>query len=196
MTEEEKNALIAEGKIDENGNVLDPANDGGEPAKQPEGNVKKVELTQEQLDAIIEGRLERERKKQAEKLAAEKQEAERKRLAENEEFKTLAEQYKAELEKIKEDARKSEINSKRTTLLMKAGYNEEQIARYGKFVEGETDEEMEASVELLKKDVPPTPKYVDPNAGNGSRQTPAPKDKEEKGRSLFQRLKADGRVGK
>lgn len=192
MTEEEKNALIAEGKLNPDGT---PLNDGQEPVKTPKGD-EEPKFTQAQLNALIQERLGRERTAQEKKLADEKAEAERKRLEENQEFKSLADQYKAELEKLKEDAQLAEKNSKRTTLLMKAGYNEEQIERYSKFVDGDDDAAMEAAVEQLKKDIPPTPKYVDPNAGNSSRQTPAPKDKEEKGRSLFQRLKAEGRTGR
>lgn len=195
MTEEERNQLIADGKLDAEGNPIEPSNNGGEPVKHPEGS-KKVELTQEQLDAIVEGRLARDRaareKAEAEKAA----EDERKRLAENNEFKTLAEKYEAELAQLKESARQADLNSKRTSELLKAGYNEEQVTRYVKYVEGETAEEIKAAVELLKKDVPPTPKYVDPNAGNSSRQKPVPKDKEEKGRSYFQRLKDEGKIRK
>lgn len=197
MTEEERNKLIEEGKLDAEGNPIEPqTNDGGEPVKPPKEGSKKLELTQEQLDAMIEGRLARDRKAREDAEAAEKAEAERKRLEENDEFKTLAEQYKAELEQLREDARKTELNAKRVSELVKAGYNEEQVERYGKYVEGETDEEIKAAVEVLKKDVPPTPGYVDPAAGNSQRQTPKPKDKEEKGRSYFQRLKGEGKIRK
>lgn len=196
MTEEERNQLIAEGKLDAEGNPIEPNKDGLAPETKPTGD-KKIELTQEQIDAMIEGRLQRERNKQAEKLAAEKAEAERKRLEENQEFKSLADEYKAELEKLKEDARKAEILGKKTQLLAKAGYTPEQVERYAKFVDGETDDEMQAAVDLLKQDVPPTPGYVDPKStGNSSRQSPPPKDKEEKGRSYFQRLKAEGKIRK
>lgn len=190
MTEEEKQALIAEGKLNPD---VTPINDGQEPVKTPNGDDE-PKYTQAQINQMIQDRLKREREKQEQKLAEEKAEAERKRLEENQEFKSLADQYKAELDRLKEDAQKAEKDSKRTKLLMKAGYNEEQIERYSKFVDGDDDAAMEAAVEQLKKDVPPTPKYVDPNAGNSSRQTPAPKDKESKGRELFQRLKANGQI--
>lgn len=193
MTEEEKQRLIAEGKLDENGNPIEPANNGGEPDKQPEGTPEAPKFTQAQLDAIISDRLKREREKREADEKAARDEAERKRLEENNEFKGLADQYKAELEKLKEDARKA----KKQALLVKAGYNDEQIERYSKFVDGTTDEELTASVELLKADVPPKANYVDPaGAGNGSRQTPEPKNKEDKGRELFKRLKAQGRTGR
>lgn len=196
MTEEERNQLIAEGKLDEQGNPIDPTKDGLAPETKPKGDDPEPKFTQEQLDAIISDRLKREREKREADEKKARDEAERKRLEENQEFKSLADQYKAELEQLREDARLAEKNSKRTSLLMKAGYNEEQIERYAKFVDGEDEAAMEAAVEQLKKDVPPTPKYVDPNAGNSQRQSPAPKDKEEKGRSLFQRLKAEGRTGR
>lgn len=193
MTEEEKQALIAEGKLNPDGT---PIKDGQEPDKTPIGDDDEPKYTKAQINVMIQDRLKREKEAQEKKLAEEKAEADRKRLEENEEFKSLADQYKAELDRLKEDAQKAEKDSKKTKLLMKAGYNEEQIERYSKFVDGEDEAAMEASVEQLKKDVPPTPKYVDPSAGNSSRQTPAPTNKEDKGRSLFQRLKAEGRTGR
>lgn len=192
MTEEEKQALIAEGKLDADGNPIAPEKDGLVPGTKPEGTKEEPKFTQAELDAILQDRLKRDREKReaAEKQARE--EAERKRLEENQEFKSLADQYKAELDRIKEDA----LKSKKEALLVKAGYNDEQIERYGKYVEGETEEEMQAAVEQLKADVPPTPKYVDPHANNSQRQAPTPKNKEDKGRTLFQRLKAEGRTGR
>lgn len=191
MTDEEKAQLIAEGKLDENGNPIEPENNGGAPEDKPEGgNGEEPKFTQAQLDAILSDRLKRERDKREADEKKAREEAERKRLADNEEFKSLADKYREELEALKEDARKA----KKEALLTKAGYSEEQVERYAKFVEGDTDEDMAAAVEQLKADVPPKPKYVDPNAGNGERGKPNPKDKEEKGRSLFQRLKAEGRI--
>lgn len=193
MTDEEKAQLIADGKLNPDGT---PLNDGKEPVETPNGENGEAKFTQAQINTMIQDRLKREREAAEKKLAEEKAEAERKRLEENQEFKSLADQYKAELEQLKEDALKAEKLSTKTSLLMKAGYNEEQIERYGKFVDGEDDAAMEAAVEQLKKDVPPTPKYVDPNGGNSQRQSPAPKDKEDKGRTLFQRMKAEGRTGR
>lgn len=191
MTDEEKAQLIAEGKLDEQGNPIEPETDGGAPEEKPEGgNGEEPKFTQAQLDAILSDRLKREREKREADEKKARDEAERKRLEENNEFKSLADKYREELDALKEDARKA----KKVALLTKAGYNDEQIERYGKFVDGDTDEAMAAAVEQLKKDVPPKGNYVDPAAGNSSRQTPAPKDKEEKGRSLYQRLKAEGRI--
>lgn len=191
MTEEEKAQLIAEGKLDESGNPVAPENDGREPENKPEGsNGEEPKFTQAQLDAILSDRLKRERDKREADEKKAREEAERKRLEENNEFKSLADKYREELEALKEDARKA----KKTALLVKAGYNDEQVERYSKFVDGDTDEAMAAAVEQLKQDVPPTPKYVDPSAGNSTKQTPAPKDKEDKGRELFKRLKGEGRI--
>lgn len=193
MTEEEKAQLIAEGKLNEDGTPKEPANDGGEPDKLPEGTKDEPKFTQAQLDAIISDRLKREREKREADEKAARDEAERKRLEEQNDHKALADQYKQELDRLKEDARKAT----KTALLVKAGYNDEQVERYAKFVEGETEDEMKAAVEQLKQDVPPKAPYVDPaGAGNNQRQTPKPKDKEDKGRSLYQRLKAQGRTGR
>ena len=191
MTEEEKAQLIAEGKLDERGNPIEPENDGGAPGDKPEGgNGEEPKFTQAQLDAILSDRLERERKKREEADKKAREEAERKRLEENNEFKSLADKYREELDALREDA----LKAKKVAALSKAGYNDEQIERYGKYVEGDTDEAIAAAVTQLKADVPPKGNYVDPHANNGGRQTPAPKDKEEKGRSMYQRLKANGRI--
>lgn len=191
MTEEEKVQLIAEGKIDESGKPVAPENDGRVPENKPEGsNGEEPKFTQAQLDAILSDRLKRERDKREADEKKAREEAERKRLEENNEFKSLADKYREELDALKEDARKA----KKTALLVKAGYSDEQVERYAKFVDGDTDEAMAAAVEQLKQDVPPTPKYVDPSAGNSTKQTPAPKDKEDKGRELFKRLKGEGRI--
>lgn len=196
MTEEEKQQLIAEGKLDSEGNPIEPGNDGGAPGNQPNGGEgDKPTLTVAQANAMVQDRLRRDREKREAEAEVARQEEERKRLEENAEFKTLADQYKAELERLKEESRLEKLNSQRVSALVKAGYNDEQISRYGKYVEGETEDEIKAAVEQLKKDVPPTANYVDPKGGgNPSRQTPVPKDKEEKGRALFQKLKGEGKL--
>lgn len=190
MTEEQKAQMIADGLLNEDGTPKEPAKDGKEPDKDPKGDGDEPKFTQAQLDAILSDRLKRDREKREAKEKADRDEAERKRLADNEDHKALAEKYRDELAALKEDAQRA----KKEALLTKAGYSDEQIARYGKFVDGDTDEDLAEAVEQLKKDVPPTPKYVDPSAGNSSRSKPTQVDKEDKGREAFKRLKQMGRI--
>jgi len=79
-------------------------------------------------------------------------------------------------------------------MLAKAGYNDEQIERYRKYLEGESDEDLSSALEQLKEDIPPKKNYVDPNAGNGGKDKPQPKDPKEEGKSVYQRLKASGKI--
>jgi hypothetical protein len=110
---------------------------------------------------------------------------------ENEQYKELAEQLQSELDEIK----KAALNAKKESLLAKAGYTEEQIAKYAKYVEGETDEELEQSVEDLLKDIPPRTKtYADPHVYNGRKNEPKKTDLKDKGKSMYQRLKEKGKL--
>lgn len=160
-------------------------NDENPTVEEPANNPETKTFTQAELDKIIADRLAREQKKRDEAIQKERDEAERKRLEEAQEYKVLADKYREELEAIKADA----LKSKKDALLAKAGYTDEQVERYRKFIDGETDEELAKSIETLKADVPPKPTYVDPSPMNGERGKPEQVDSEEKGRSLFQRLR-------
>lgn len=66
--------------------------------------------------------------------------------------------YKAEIEKLRtetEELQKRGIAARKQTALLLAGYSSEQVARYAEFVTGETDEEIKASIEGIKRDIPP-----------------------------------------
>jgi hypothetical protein len=171
---------------------VDPPNDpkptGGDPEPNPEGKT----FTQDDIDRIVKERLERERKKREAEAEAERAAAEKKRLEEKEEYKELYEK----LQKEREADRLAAIESKKESLLAKAGYDESQVERYTKYLTGETDEELQTSLDTLKADIPPkqAKTYGDPSPGNGSKQPPKKKTLEEKGKSAYQRLKEKGKI--
>lgn len=121
-------------------------------------------------------------------------EAERKKLEEQNEFKTLYEQAQAKIAEIESQANAVKRESTVTNLLVNAGYHGEQLERVRKYITGDTDEEISASLEELKKDIPPKSSGVDPSVGNGAKQQPQQKDLGDEGRSLYQRLKAKGKI--
>lgn len=187
----------------------DPENKtGGDPVTTPEGGAgagtpeggegkpgegEKKTFTQEELNAILQTRLAEEKKRQEKRKQEEAEEAERKRLEEQQEYQQLAEKYKEELEAIKAEA----TESKKVAALAKAGYSEEQVERYKKFVDGESDDEIAEAVKVLVEDVPPKgsqKSYADPALGNGGKGKPPAKDKVSKGREAFQRLKQSGKI--
>lgn len=107
----------------------------------------------------------------------------------NEDLQKKIEELQQDNEQKVKEALADALNAKKVALLVKAGYADEQVERYSRFIVGESDEELTKSIEELTADVPPKPKYVDPNPMNGERGKPEPVDSEEKGRSLFQRLR-------
>lgn len=157
-----------------------------DPENKPEGKA----FSQEDVDRIVQERLDRERKKQEKAREQAEAEAERKKLEDQEEYKRLADKYREELDAIKADA----IKSKKDAMLVKAGYNDEQVERYRKYLEGDSDEELTQALEQLKADIPPKKTYVDPSAGNGGREKPTQTDLSDEGKTLYQRLKAKGKV--
>jgi hypothetical protein len=172
--------------------------EGGAGEGKPEGGADKPgeggekTFTQEELNAILQKRLAEEKQRQDKRKQEEAEEAERKRLEEQQEYQKLAEKYKEELDVIKAEA----TETKKVAALVKAGYSEEQVERYKKFVDGETDEEIADAVKVLVEDVPPKAQktYADPALGNGGKGKPPAKDKESKGREAFQRLKKAGKI--
>lgn len=131
-----------------------------------------------------------ELKRKLAEIQKERDEAERKKLEEQNEYKALYEKALEDLNVFKQMA----LESKKDALLAQAGYTSEQIERYRKYLVGDTDEEIAASLDVLKKDIPPKTIGVDPNVGNSEKQTPKPKDEADVGRSIFQRLKEKGRI--
>lgn len=172
---------------EEQGGQVDPAT-GDEPEDKTdrEGEEKTVTMTQEEINKMISDRLARERNKQEEEKQKERDEAERKRLAENEEYKELAEKLQNQI-----DSQKAEtMNAKKESALTQAGYTEDQITYLMDTVKGESDDDIQNSVEELAEVFTPKKKsYTDPNPGNVVKNTPENKNAEEIGHSAFERIK-------
>lgn len=157
----------------------------------PENKSEEKTFTQEELERIIAERLAREKKKREDAVKKAEEEAERKRLEEQGEYKELAEKLQNEVERLKAEA----LATKKVTLLKDAGYNDEQVELFTALLQGETDEELASSLELLKKANPPVQRnYVDPSAGNGGRNEPEKKSGDDIGKSAYERLKSLGKI--
>lgn len=168
-------------KVNESVNSGDSNHD-----KKPEEEPK---FTQADVDRIVKERLERERRKREEALERERKEAERKRLEEQQQYKELAEKYKAELEKKEAEA----LEANKRAMMAQAGYTEEQINRYAKYVVGSNEDEIKASLEELKADIPPKPAYVDPSVMNPPVHKPKQESGYDYGKSLYERIRGKKR---
>lgn len=158
-----------------------------EPKTTPEGAGKT--FTQEEVDKLIKERLVREKRKADEKAEEARKEAEKKALIENEKYKELYETLQQDLAEQKAIA----LTAKRDSLLAQAGYTAEQVTRYAKFVEGTNEEELLASIEELKVDLPPKgTTYVDPTGNNPRKQDPKPTDQYEAGKERIRKLREQG----
>ncbi|MEK3887263.1 capsid assembly scaffolding protein Gp46 family protein [Bacillus sp. FSL K6-3431] len=153
-----------------------------EPVKDETPTEPKIEFTQAELDALVQDRLARDRKKRED-------EAERKRLEDESEYKTLYEQAQQKIAEIETQAQADALKAKKQALLIEAGYTAEKLTDALEFITGEDEESMKTSVERFIKLAPPTPTYVDPSAGNGTKDTPETKDATEYGHELFARIK-------
>src|SRR5690625_3910616 len=112
-------------------------------------------------------------------------EAERKKLEEQNEYKTLYEQPLEQAEQAKQEA----LGIKKNALLTQAGYSSEQAQLLVKLVEGESDEEIVESIKLLKATVPAQDEYGDPSAMNGAKEKPETVGADEIGVKAFERIK-------
>jgi hypothetical protein len=146
-------------------------------------------FTQAEVDRIIKERLEREKRKREEALERERQEAERKRLEEQEQYKELCEKLKAELAEKEAKA----LEASKRALLAQAGYTEGQVNRYVKYITGNTEEELKASLEELKADIPPKTAYVDPSVMNPPIHKPKQESGYDYGKSLYERIRGKKR---
>lgn len=119
------------------------------------------------------------------KFEAEQAEKERQELEEREEYKTLYEQAVQQAEQAKQEA----VQVRKSALLSGAGYSEEQAKLLVKLVEGETEEEITESINVLKATVPAQDNYGDPSAFNGAREKPEHVGADELGVKVFERIK-------
>ena len=161
-----------------------PEGDNVDTVEEPENNTEEKTFTQAELDQIIADRLAREKKKRDDAVKAAEAEAERKRLEEQNDYKTLYEQAKEEAEQAVQKA----LGIKKSALLTQAGYSEEQAQLLVKLVEGNDDEAIAESIKLLKATVPTQDNYGDPSAFNGAKAKPETVDKEDVGRDAINRV--------
>src|SRR5690625_2707378 len=122
-----------------------------------------------------------------EKLAEierQQEEAKRKELEEQNEYKTLYEQAVQEKEQAKQEA----LNLRKQTLLSQAGYDSEQSKLLVKLVEGDDEESIAESIKQIQSTVPVKDDYADPSAFNGAKAKPKTVDAEELGRSALSRV--------
>lgn len=111
-------------------------------------------------------------------------EEERKQLEEQEKYKELYEQEKERNLEIAAEV----LDAKKDALLTQAGYSGEQIGLLRKLVEGDSDEEIKGSIELLKNTFPTENEATDPSAMNGRRDKYKSNDGEGFGKSLYERV--------
>lgn len=121
-------------------------------------------------------------------------EKERQELEAKNEYKTLYESTQAELSRIKQEAEQARISAYKTQALVAAGYSGEQLERVAKYVQGADEAQIADSIAELVKDIPPSAQYADPVPNNKPRKEPKPADLTEVGRSMFERLKASGKL--
>lgn len=164
----------------------------GDPEPTPNPEPEKT-FTQADLDRIVTERLARERKKFEDEKTAAQEEAERKQREQNEEYKTLYESAQTELDRVRNDAKTAELGALKTRLILAAGYGADQLDRVSKYVTGEDEDAIKASIDEVKADMPPKAIGVDPNPNNGGKPNPKPGDLTDVGKAQYDRLKALGK---
>ena len=112
------------------------------------------------------------------------EEAKRKELEEQNEYKALYEQALQE----KEQARLEALLISKSHALLKAGYADEQAKLLVNLVEGEDDETIAESIKRIQATIPVQDNYADPSAFNGAKAKPKTVDAEELGRSAVSRV--------
>jgi hypothetical protein len=163
----------------------------------PVVTITKPEFTAEQqaeMNRVIAERLSRQQVKFDAEKAATDTEAQRIQLEQKEEYKVLYEKAQAELVRVQGDVKVAQVDALKTQLLVKAGYAADQIARVGKFVSGDDEETLQASIDEIKADIPPKVSGVDPNPGNGKKNEVILQGPEAKVKARFDRLKAQGKI--
>lgn len=173
MSEEIKNEV--ETKIDE-------TNPSDETKNTEEQNVD-TKIPYERFKAKVD-----EANALKEKLAAfekAQEEAKRKELEEQNEYKALYEQALQQAEQ----SRKEAVGIKKNALLTQAGYSAEQSKLLVKLLDGESDEEISESIKLLQATIPVQDEYGDPSAFNGEKTKPETVGADELGVKVFERIK-------
>lgn len=108
------------------------------------------------------------------------------------------EAYQSKIEALDEKLAKyraDNIADRKREAMQKMNYSNQQIERYLKHVEGETEEEIKQSVFNLMLEIPPAINYIDPNPMSGRSYRPKHKDPTELGKKAFERIKDKLRWG-
>ena len=113
------------------------------------------------------------------------EEAQRKELEEQNEYKALYEKALEDAKQAKEEA----LTIKKNAALVNAGYSEEQVKLLSKLVEGEDDEAITESIKLLRATIPAQDNYADPSLLNGQKGKPETVGADEVGAKMFERIK-------
>lgn len=133
---------------------------GAEPGQKTEAAKT---FTQEQVDALIKDRLQREARKAEEAATKARTEAERKAAEEQGEFRKLAESLKAELEQERQRARTLEIAGIRRDVASRLNLPAGLVDR----LRGDTEDEITADAQALIAALPkPPPPNI--NAGDAA----------------------------
>ena len=164
------------------------------PAEPPTPNEPPTPTyTQADIDRIVGERLAREKQKAEKEKADLQAEAERKRLEEESEFKTLYEAEKQAREQVERERQFERLEQTKLSLLVNAGYSSDRIPDVLALVVGDDEDAVKASVERIVKVAPPKALPIDPSTNNGGgRQQPKIDDggyeaAREKARKLLKR---------
>lgn len=135
----------------------------GDESKDKKDNSDDKTFTQEEVNKLIQERLERDRKKRQE-------EAETDRLKEKEEFKELYEKTVSELQSLKEQEALRERNEKIIESLVKNGFDEERAKASLKWVSVQIEDED--SIDSVVKEYVEAHQveYADPTPSLGSKK--------------------------
>lgn len=173
----------------------DSHEDDPKPTDNVDDEPEKVTFTAEQqkaLDAIVKERVAREKKKaEADRKKAEEEAKKR----EQGQYKELLDEKERELEALKNEIKERELKDAKHSALLDAGYSREQLEFASKNLDGETPEEIAASLEALKTVFPPKDSEDDEqigfpkSTGNPQKKPPKPQDDEEYGRELARKIR-------
>jgi len=135
----------------------------------PETKQEEKFFTQADLDRIINDRLKSERRKADEKAAEAARKAQAEEAEKNGEWKVLAEQRQAELEKLADMLKVKELNELRMTIAKKVGIPDALAVR----LIGETEDDIMADAVNLFSTLPKPTSSV--TVGNSTNPSIAPK---------------------
>src|SRR5690625_1128868 len=181
MADEIKNEV--ETNIDEGQAQANPTDESLKTEEQTKESVGNQRIPYERFKAKVdEANALKERLAEIER---EQEEAKRKELEETEQYKELYEQALQQAEQAKAEA----LNTRKSALLTKSGYSDEQAKLLLKLVDGETDEEITESIKQLQATIPTQDNYGEPNPFNGAKEKPETIDADEIGATMFERVK-------